>query len=90
MPTFRIEGILVVSLMGFTHHNSLFPGAEVQERLGPLLEGYNTTKGTIHFEKKKLPPSTFYEHSSEPALTQSMPPTRRNLANSWSFMTTVG
>jgi uncharacterized protein YdhG (YjbR/CyaY superfamily) len=59
MPTFRIEGILVVSLMGFTHHNSLFPGAEVQERLGPLLEGYNTTKGTIHFEKEKAPPVNF-------------------------------
>lgn len=59
MPSFRCEGILMVSYTGFAHHNSLFPGPDVQHRLGEMLEGYETTKGTIHFSRLKAPPVAF-------------------------------
>ena len=59
MPTFRCEGMIVTSLLGFQNHNSLFPGSEVREIMGDALEGYTTTKGTIHFDKEKAPPKSF-------------------------------
>ena len=59
MPSFRIEGVLVLSLMGFSRHNSLFPGAGVHELLGKELEAFSTTKGTIHFDRDKAPPASF-------------------------------
>ena len=59
MPTLRCHDILMVSYTGFAHHNSLFPGPDVHERLGTLLEGYTTTKGTIHFDRDKAPPVAF-------------------------------
>jgi uncharacterized protein YdhG (YjbR/CyaY superfamily) len=59
MPTLRIHGVIVVSFLGFTHHNSLFPGPEVQGILGAALEPYETTKGTIHFAREKAPPKAF-------------------------------
>ena len=59
MPTLRIEGIIVLSFLGFSHHNSLFPGPEVHAVLGEALKGYDTTKGTIHFQKEKAPPKSF-------------------------------
>jgi len=59
MPSLRCHGILVVSYSGFAQHNSLFPGPDVQHRLGEMLEGYTTTKGTIHFDRDKAPPMTF-------------------------------
>ena len=59
MPTLRIDGIIVTSLLGFTNHNSLFPGPEVHAVLGEALKGYDTTKGTIHFQKEKAPPKSF-------------------------------
>ena len=59
MPTFRCEGIIVTSLLGFQNHNSLFPGPEVMDIMGEALEGYTVTKGTIHFDKEKAPPKSF-------------------------------
>jgi len=59
MPTFRCEGIIVTSLLGFQNHNSLFPGPEVMAIMGDALQGYTVTKGTIHFEKEKAPPKKF-------------------------------
>lgn len=59
MPTFRCEGIIITSLLGFTHHNSLFPGPEAIDLVGDALAGYVTTKGTIHFDKEKAPPKAF-------------------------------
>lgn len=59
MPTFRCEGIIITSLLGFAHHNSLFPGPEAIELMGDSLAGYVTTKGTIHFDKEKAPPKAF-------------------------------
>ncbi len=57
MPTFRIDGDLVLSILGFTEHNRLFPGSEVIEELGLELAGYTCTKGTIHFERDRPMPA---------------------------------
>jgi uncharacterized protein YdhG (YjbR/CyaY superfamily) len=59
MPTLRCEGIIVVSLVGFRNHNSLFPGPEAIELMADHLEGYVVTKGTIHFAVNKPPPKKF-------------------------------
>lgn len=59
MPTFRCEGIIITSLLGFAHHNSLFPGPEAIELMGEDLDGYVTTKGTIHFDRDKAPTKAF-------------------------------
>jgi uncharacterized protein YdhG (YjbR/CyaY superfamily) len=53
MPTFRIDGDLVLSLDGFTSHNSIFPGPGVIERIQDTLAGLTVTKGTIHFDRDK-------------------------------------
>jgi uncharacterized protein YdhG (YjbR/CyaY superfamily) len=69
MPTLRVEGIIVVSFLGFSHHNSLFPGPEVQELMGSALDGYTTTKGTIHFNQHKAPPKAFLKKLVEARIT---------------------
>ena len=53
MPSLRIDGELVISMDGFNHHNSIFPGAGVLERISDQLDGVTVTKGTIHFELEK-------------------------------------
>jgi len=53
MPTLRIDGDLVLSIDGFTSHNSIFPGPGVIERLEEPLAGFTMTKGTIHFDRDK-------------------------------------
>lgn len=50
MASLRVDGELVLSLLGFKEHNSVFPGPGVIERLGSKLAGMATTKGTIHFD----------------------------------------
>lgn len=69
MPTLRVEGIIMMSFLGFTHHNSLFPGPEVQDLLGSALDGYTTTKGTIHFDQHKAPPKAFLKKLVEARIT---------------------
>jgi uncharacterized protein YdhG (YjbR/CyaY superfamily) len=51
MPSLRIDGDLVLSMDGFSAHNSVFPGPGVIERLGKKLSGLTVTKGTIHFDR---------------------------------------
>ena len=51
MPSLRVDGDLVISLSGFSEHNSVFPGPGVIERLGEALTGLTVTKGTIHFDR---------------------------------------
>jgi uncharacterized protein YdhG (YjbR/CyaY superfamily) len=69
MPTLRVEGIIVMSFLGFSHHNSLFPGPEVQELMGSALDGYTTTKGTIHFDQHTAPPKGFLKRLVEARIT---------------------
>ncbi len=52
MPTFKIEGVAVVGLDGFTNHNSLFPySSAVMEAIRSELPGFATSKGTIQFPR---------------------------------------
>jgi uncharacterized protein YdhG (YjbR/CyaY superfamily) len=53
MPSLRIDGELVLSMEGFSRHNSIFPGPGVIERISEKLEKLTVTKGTIHFERDK-------------------------------------
>lgn len=57
MPTFRAsdaEGPNILSVTGFKNHNSLFPhSGSLAESLGEALDGWDVTKGTIHFERDR-------------------------------------
>ncbi len=53
MPSLRVDGELVLSILGFREHNSIFPGPGVIEALGEKLAGFTTTKGTIHFDRDR-------------------------------------
>ena len=55
MPAFEISGQLLIHYQGFKNHNSLFLGSEVPIRLAAELGAMVTSKGTIQFEKEKLP-----------------------------------
>lgn len=56
MPSYRVDGDLVLSFSGFSEHNSLFPGAGVVRAMRTELPGYETTKGTIHLPRDTAPP----------------------------------
>ena len=53
MPSLRVDGELVLSMLGFKGHNSVFPGPGVIEALGSTLADFTITKGTIHFDRDK-------------------------------------
>lgn len=55
MPTFEISGQILIHYQGFKDHNSLFLGTEVPIRLAAELGDMVTSKGTIQFDKEKLP-----------------------------------
>ena len=52
MPAFRCKGVLVW-FAAFSDHCSLFPTASVIEEFKNELEGFSTSKGTIHFPTDK-------------------------------------
>ena len=56
MPSYRIDGDLVVSFSGFGEHNSLFPGPDVVKAAAREFPGLVTTKGTIHLPRDTAPP----------------------------------
>ena len=56
MPTFKYKGPLVW-FAAFSNHCSLFPTASVIEAFKNELEGFSTTKGTIHFTADKPLPT---------------------------------
>lgn len=62
MPTLRAgdaTGPNLLSVMGFTRHNSLFPhSGSVPHALGDALADYPITKGTIHFDRDRAFPAT--------------------------------
>lgn len=58
MPTVRIDGDIVTSYLGFTEHNSFFPGPEVVSAIAATHSELNTTKGTIHFDRLNPPPKS--------------------------------
>ena len=56
MPSYRIDGDLVLSFSGFSDHNSLFPGAGVVAAMRKALPEYESTKGTLHLPRDVAPP----------------------------------
>jgi uncharacterized protein YdhG (YjbR/CyaY superfamily) len=58
MPSYRVDGDLVLSFSGFADHNSIFPGPGVVEAMSTVLPEYETTKGTIHLPRDTSPPLT--------------------------------
>lgn len=58
MPSYRVDGDLVLSFSGFADHNSLFPGAGVVAAMRTELPSYPSTKGTIHLPRDTAPPLT--------------------------------
>lgn len=61
MPTLRAgdaSGPSLLSVMGFSKHNSLFPhSGGVTRALGDAMADYPMTKGTIHFDRDRAFPS---------------------------------
>lgn len=56
MPSYRVDGEIVLSFSGFSDHNSLFPGAGVVKAMRATLPDYSMTKGTIHLPRDVAPP----------------------------------
>ena len=49
IPTFKLDGRMLVSYAGFSDHCSFFPGAGPIEAHKRELQSYQTSKGTIRF-----------------------------------------
>ncbi len=54
MPSFSLNGVVLLSYEGFKEHNSIFPGPEVIRLLEKDLIKYKTSKGAIQFDQTKL------------------------------------
>lgn len=57
MPSYRVDGDLVLSFSGFTDHNSLFPGPTTVAAAAREFPDLVTTKGTIHLPRDTAPPA---------------------------------
>src|SRR5215475_14443789 len=49
IPAFRLDGRVVAWFAAAAHHLSFFPGAVI-EPFKAELKGYETSKGTVHFQ----------------------------------------
>jgi uncharacterized protein YdhG (YjbR/CyaY superfamily) len=51
IPTYRLDGRMLVSIASFAKHDSLFPASrEVRDRLGPRIEPFVHGRGTFRFQ----------------------------------------
>jgi uncharacterized protein YdhG (YjbR/CyaY superfamily) len=57
IPTFKLDGRLLVSFAAFKNHCSFFPGAAVTKAHQDELKDYVTSKGTIRFQSGKPLPA---------------------------------
>lgn len=53
IPTFKLDGRMLVSFAAFTEHCSFFPGAGPTEIHQKELKSYQTSKGTVRFTPDK-------------------------------------
>jgi uncharacterized protein YdhG (YjbR/CyaY superfamily) len=54
MPTFKLNGKFLISYAGWKNHCSIYPWDDrVFERHAKLLEGYERTKGSLHFTPER-------------------------------------
>jgi uncharacterized protein YdhG (YjbR/CyaY superfamily) len=50
VPAFLVDGVPIAGLAAFRHHLSYLPhSGRVLEALGPLIDGYRRTPGSLHF-----------------------------------------
>jgi uncharacterized protein YdhG (YjbR/CyaY superfamily) len=58
IPTFRLDGRMLIYCAGWRHHSSLYPLTPAVRRAhGSELKGYETSKGTIRFPLEKPLPT---------------------------------
>lgn len=53
IPTFKLNGRMLVSFAAFSEHCSFFPGAGPIERHADELKSFPTSKGTIRFTRDR-------------------------------------
>jgi uncharacterized protein YdhG (YjbR/CyaY superfamily) len=70
IPTFKLNGRMLVSYAAFKHHCSFFPGAGPIEMHADDLKSFQTSKGTIQFTP---------EHPLSTALVKKLVKTRIKL-----------
>ena len=58
IPTFKLDGRMLVSYAAFSEHCSFFPGAGPIEAHKSELKSYQTSKGTIRFTPDKPLPAS--------------------------------
>ena len=58
VPTFKLDGRMLVSYAAFKNHCSFFPGAAPIKAHEDELKSYQTSKGTIRFATGKPLPAT--------------------------------
>jgi uncharacterized protein YdhG (YjbR/CyaY superfamily) len=58
IPTFKLDGRMLVSYAAFSEHCSFFPGSGPIEGHENELRSYQTSKGTIRFSPQKPLPAT--------------------------------
>ena len=58
VPTFKLDGRMLVSYAAFKNHCSFFPGAAPIKAHEDELKSYKTSKGTIRFPTSKPLPAT--------------------------------
>jgi len=58
IPTFKLDGRMLVSYAAFKDHCSFFPGAAPIKAHEDELKSYKTSKGTIRFPTSKPLPAT--------------------------------
>src|SRR6185503_405186 len=58
IPTFKLDGRMLVSYAAFKDHCSFFPGAAPIKAHEHELKSYKTSKGTIRFPTSKPLPAT--------------------------------
>ena len=58
MPTFKLDGRMLVSFAAFKNHCSFFPGAAPIKVHAKVLKAYEISKGTIRFPTNKALPAS--------------------------------
>jgi len=57
IPTFRLEGKMLVSFAAWANHCAFYPGSHALKTQQNELKGYGTSKGTIRFKAGSLLPA---------------------------------
>jgi len=76
MPAFKHKGVLVW-FAAFSNHCSLFPTASVIEAFKDELQGFSTSKGTIHFPTDKPVPAALIKKLVKARVAQNESKKRR-------------